>query len=169
MENYHFSTSLPILLLARPAGERDWQEFDRGPGYFTLPAELEAGVKIKTINDGELKTLVEDICGLSSLRMLDLAENRNITDEGLKWLKLLSQLTELNLSSCDVTHQGLEYLAGIPRLKRLNLAYCGRINAQAVKAFKRMDKLEYLDLLGCLNFNRSGVTKIERKGLEIHK
>ncbi len=168
-ENNHFSTSLPIYILTRPVGERDWQEFDRGPGYFTIPDGLEAGIKLKMTNDAELKVLATDLTGLSPLRMIDLAENRNVTDEGLKWISALEQLTELNLSSCYISNEGVAYLTALPRLKRLNLAYCRRLNDLASKSLRSMQRLEYLDLLGCLNMTRSGVAKIEHKGLEIHK
>lgn len=169
LENNKFSTSLAVLVLTRPAGERDWQEFDRGPGYFTIPDGFEAGIKIKSINDADLKRLVEDLSGLTCLRMLDLAENRNVTDEGLKTLPLLAQLTELNLSSCYISNDGMPFVAELPRLKRLNLAYCSRLSAASARSLRKMTRLEYLDLLGCLNFNQNGVAKIERHGLEIHK
>lgn len=167
LDNNRFSTTLPILVLIRAEGETDWQEFDRGPGYFTIPEGMDVCIKVKLLNDTDLQTLAGEIAQLACLRMLDMAENRKITDEGLKALKNLPQLTELNLGSCDITKHGLEHLADLPHLKRLNLAYCGRLTGTVTKPLRQLARLEYLDLLGCLHIPRSSVAKIERRGLTI--
>lgn len=164
-----FSTQFPILLLTRPIGQTEWQVFDRGPGYFRIPEGCETGIKIKPIDDSTLSVLVSELTSLPSLRMLDLAENRNITDSGIEQLGQLTQLTELNLSSCSIHNTAIESLTSLPRLQRLNLSYCNRLTDGVIKPLRRLDRLIYIDLLGCLKITHGGLTKLRRHGLEIHK
>jgi hypothetical protein len=169
IDTISFSTQFPLTFLIRPLGQTEWQVFGFGPGYFHIPTDTEVGIKIKPIQDAELASLSNELSSLAPLRMLDLAENRNITDEGIQHLKKLTQLTELNLSSCSIHNIAIESLASLPRLQRLNLSYCNRLNDGAIKPLQRLDRLTYLDLLGCLKITQAGFSKLRRNGLEIHK
>jgi hypothetical protein len=168
---YSFSSTLPIQVLVRPAGEEkgEWQEFDRGPGYFHVPADLEVGVRAKTINDSILEQLVDEIAGCPALVYLNLSENRKVTDEGIELLEKLPRLVELNLSSCDVTNRGLLSLLNLSHLRRLNLSYCNRITDEGVKSLRSLDHLVYLDLQGCIKVSNGGLVRIRRKDLVIHR
>ncbi len=168
-DTIHFSTQFPLTLLVRPIGQTDWQVFGLGPGYFHIPNGMEVGVKIKSIEDAELAALIDELSNLPPLRLLDLAENRNVTDEGIQHLKKLTQLTELNLSSCSIHNTAIEALANLSHLRRLNLSYCNRLTDGAIKPLRRLDHLSYLDLLGCLKITQAGFSKLRRNGLEIHK
>lgn len=165
-----FSTSLPIIVLSRPEGENvDWQEVDRGPGYFNIPAGQEVRVRIKGINDSDLNELMNDLRDVQALRFLDLSENRNVTNEGLARLKAVPQLTGLNLSSCSITSTGLEHLRALPRLQTLILSYCSRLTDPALKTLEAMKNLTFVDLQGCLGLTNGGLARIRRRSLTIHR
>jgi hypothetical protein len=59
----HFSTPLPIVILCRPTSQPslEWQEFDRGPGYFNVPEGQEVMIKVKQIDDADLCQLSQDL------------------------------------------------------------------------------------------------------------
>ncbi len=168
---FHFSTSLPIIVFSRLADQpgQEWQEFDRGPGFFNLPEDHEVMIKARQIDDDELCQLARDLTGCPRLVSLDLAENRKITDDGLECLKALPELVSLNLSSCDLTNTGLPHLLDLPRLKYLNLSYCHRLTDSGLKTFKGLPNLMYLDLQGVLKITTAGLSKIRKSGLTIHR
>lgn len=169
-ESSSFSSAQPIIVLTRPAdaGE-DWQEFDRGPGYFTIPQGHEIRVRIKSIGDRELADLIQELQGLEMLRFLDLSENRNITNASLARVRSLSQLTGLNLSSCGVTSTGLEQLRGLTRLTYLDLSYCNKLSDLALKTLENMRALRYVSLLGCLHITNAAISRVRHKHLEIYR
>ena len=170
-ESTTFSSALPVIVFTRPEDQPnlDWQEFDRGPGYFNIEAGYEIAVKIKSIDDQVLGQLVEDLKPVKALRYLDLVENRNITNEGLAKLKNLPQLTALNLSSCSITSSGMKHLQELVNLNRLHLSYCNKLNDPALKTFEAMRALTYVDLQGCLGFTKGGLARIRRRNLEIYR
>lgn len=170
-EPVQFSSKFPVIVLSRPANEPglDWQEVDRGPGYFTVPAGHEIRVRIKGINDRDLYELVEELQDVKELRFLDLSENRNVTNDGLARLKALPQLTGLNLSSCTITNYGITHLRELPRLETLILIYCNRLTDESLKTFESMRSLKYLDLQGCLHFTKGGLARVRRRDLQINR
>jgi len=168
---FHFSTTLPILILTRPAGQsvEDWKEFDRGPGYFNLPEGYEVMIKVKQIDDDSLCQLAQDLAGCDTITSLDLAENRKVTDDGLECLKKLPQLAYLNLSSCDITNSGLPFLLEMQNLRVLNLSYCHRLTDLGLRTLKGLPHLAFLDLQGVLKITKAGMSKIRKTGLTIRR
>jgi Leucine-rich repeat (LRR) protein len=165
-----FSSALPVIVYSRPVGQDiDWQEADRGPGYFHIPIGHEIRVRIKGIDDADLTNLVSELQGIQEIHFLDLSENRNVTNDGLVRLKALSQLTGLNLSSCAITNTGLNPLRDLPRLAYLNLSYCSRLSDPALKTLEAMKNLTYVDLQGCLGFTNGGLARIRRRSLIIYR
>lgn len=166
-----FSSSLAVIVYTRPLGQagQDWQELDRGPGYFHVPADHEIGLKIKGADDKALKMLITESREIEVLRMLDLAENRNVTNIGLAGIGELKSLSLLNLSSCSITSSGLEPLKQLTGLKRLNLSFCNRLNDSAMKILASIRSLEYLDLQGCPGITNGGISRIRRRNLEINR
>lgn len=168
-EPVQFSSSMPVVVFTRPAGTgQDWQELDRGPGYFTVPADHEVRVRIKSIGDEDLPVLVSELQDVAVLRFLDLAENRNVTNTGLARLRGLPQLTGLNLSSCTITNAGLASLRDLRNLEYLDLSYCNRLSDAALKTLESMRSLVYVSLLGCLSISKGGLARVRRKSLEIY-
>lgn len=165
-----FSTTMPVIVYTRPAdSDGDWQELDRGPGYFSIPEGSVARVRIKSISDMELNTLVEELQGVPALRFLDLSENRNVTNAGLARLRALPQLTGLSLSSCSITNAGLEHLRALPNLAWLDLSYCNRLNDAALKPLEAMRSLTFVNLQGCLGIGRAGLSRVRRRTLQIQR
>lgn len=166
-----FSSTYPVIVYARPQDrlDLDWQEVDRGPGYFSIPANQDVRVRIKGINDDDLNSLAQELKDVPTLRFLDLSENRNVTNEGLVRLKMLPQLTGLNLSSCSITSSGLAHLSELPRLETLVLSYCNRLNDAALKTLEGMHRLTFVDLQGCLGITKGGLARVRRRSLEIYR
>ena len=165
-----FSTTLPIQVLIRPVESPgvDWQELDRGPGFFKIPAGHEAAVRIRAIDTATLEQLIREIGGCPLITSLNLSENRNVTDAALPLLKSMRQLTELNLSSCSISNRGLRELLALPGLVRLNLSYCNRITDAGLKPLKGLRRLAFLDIQGCVKITNGSVSKLRRQGLSIH-
>lgn len=169
-EPVRFSSSMPVIILTRLAGaDQDWQELDRGPGYFEIPAGHEVRVRIKGIGDQDLQSLVLELQDVEPLRFLDLAENRNVTNDGMPRLRGLPQLTGLNLSSCSITNIGLESLRDLRHLEYLDLSYCHRLTDAALKTLESMRRLVFVSLLGCLSITKAGLARIRRKSLKIYR
>lgn len=166
-----FSSALPVIIYTRPADTPgvDWQELDRGPGYFTIPEGHEVRVRIKSIGDEDLPELVNELQNVAPLHFLDLSENRNITNEGLARLRPLTQLTGMNLSSCSITSTGLEHLRGLPHLEHLNLSYCNRLTDLGLKTLESMRQLTYVDIKGCLGITKGGLARMRRRNLTIYR
>ena len=164
-----FSSALPLIVYARPADrpDLDWQEIDRGPGYFHLADGLDIGVRMKGIDDRVLGELVKELHPVNRLRFLDLAENRNITNAGLALLGGLPQLTSLNLSSCTISSAGLAHLKALPHLERLILTFCNKLNDEALKPLEAIRSLEYVDIYGCMGIGQAALSRIRRRNLKI--
>jgi len=164
-----FSTSLAVTVLTRTEGAPDWQVFDHGPGVFHIPEGQETAIRIQNIGDDELEVLVEDLRTCHSLRLLNLSENRKVTDRGLTRLAALPWITGLNLSSCDLTSEGLAALTALPRLESLNLSFCNRLTDEALRQLRTLTRLSYLDLQGTPKIKQAAAKRLERRGLIIHK
>jgi hypothetical protein len=164
-----FSTTFPLQVLVRPSGNpaAEWQEFDHGEGLYRIPGGNDVYVRVHNIDDQQLSQLVREISAVATLPFLNLSENRKITDDGLRALKALPNLTDLNLSSCSITNTGLGYLQPLTRLETLDLSFCNRITDVGLKALRALPRLSTLNLRGCVKVTRAGMARLGRKGLEI--
>src|SRR5262249_43705291 len=73
------------------------------------------------ITDADLKILSEPLSYLARLQHLHLGVNP-ITDEGLKHLRTLTGLTDLELVGTMITDAGLTHLKALSNLQRLRLS-----------------------------------------------
>ncbi len=164
-----FSSTFPVVIYIRVPSNppMDWQEFDQGPGIFHIPAGNEVMVRIKNIDDQELRTLVRELTGFIPLVYLNLSENRKITNIGLEYIRGLEQLSMLNLSSCSLTDDGIKHLAAMTRLEYLDLSYCNRLSDNGLKHLRNLPKLSYLQLQGCLRITKAGIARFGRRSLTI--
>ncbi len=165
------ATTLPVIVYARPCSDPpgEWRELDRGPGIIHLPEGEETGVRLRNIGDTQLEIFSREASPVDSLTMLNLSENRAISDDGLRALKALTRLTVLNLSSCGITSRGLEYLKELARLEQLDLSYCNRLNDQGLRFLSGLAALNNLNLRGCVKITHAGIARLQRSGLEIIK
>lgn len=164
------TTAFEITVFARPAGAPgvDWRELDRGPGLIHLPDGEELGVRVRGFYDEELEKLINELSGLQQLVMLNLSENRNISDNGLRSLHRLTNLQILNLSSVGLTNAGMAHLSVLSRLENLDLSFCNRITDPGLKALRSLPNLTTLNLQGCVKVTTAGVARMRRSGLNIH-
>ena len=176
MDNYEnrLSTGLEINLFTIPCESvsgrwAEWQEYDSGPGIFTIPSGVFLGIRAQGLHDPEIRQLVNDLKAIESLRYLHLAENRGITNDGMASVGQLRQLCYLNIGACDINNQGMDFLPNLVNLEYLNLSYCNRITEKAAPFVQKLPKLKYLDLQGCIKINTGGLKKFEKKGLTIYK
>jgi len=166
-----FSSTLPIDVYIRhgKTSENGWTMLDRGPGIFHIPAAHFVMIRVRNVNDDFLKNMVKEIIGLDFILSLNLSENRKITDRGLKELKPLEQLTELNLSSCDITDLGISSILLLTRLERVDLSFCNRLTDSGIIQLKRLPQLTYLNLRGVPRITNGSLSKIRNTHLEIHR
>ncbi len=162
--------SLYLLSKETPSGRwLDWQEYDRGPGIFSIPEDRLLGVRGQAMNNDSLKQLVQELKDVHSLRYLYLAENRGISDKGILNLQFLPQLEYLNISACDITSDGLAFLLLLPKLSFLDLSYCNRISGKAAQYIQKLPRLTFLNLQGVVKIKTSDLKKFEKKNLEIQR
>lgn len=172
--NYRLSTTLEITLYTIPCEEvssrwLDWQEYDKGPGIFRIPADVFLGIRVQGFHDAEIRQLCYELKTVENLRYLNLTENRGITNDGMAAVGNLRQLRYLNIGACDINNQGMDFLPNLVNLEYLNLSYCNRITEKTAPFVQKMPKLKYLDLQGCIKINTGGLKKFEKKGLTIYK
>ena len=167
-----FETEFEVNVLIRQAQPTqpvaEWQEFDQGPGKFTIPQGYQAGVRARNIDDDDLEKLVADLVACKVVTFLNLAENRKITERGIARLALLDWLTHLNLSSCSLNNGVLETLLPLKKLEYLNLSYCNRLTDDALRPLKKYPRLVYLDIQGCPKITHAGIRRYQKRGLTIH-
>ena len=171
---YRLSTGLEVSLFTIPCESvsnrwAEWQEYDSGPGIFTIPSDVYLGIRAQGLHDPEIRSLVNDLKAVENLRYLHLAENRGITNDGMASVGALRQLRYLNIGACDINNQGMVFLPNLVNLESLNLSYCNRITEKAAPYVQKLNKLKYLDLQGCIKINTGGLKKFEKKGLTIYK
>ena len=172
--SYRLTTEQEIILYTIPRGEEssrwlDWQEFDRGPGIFSIPGDLYLGVRAQGLHDAEIRKLAEELQPVENLRYLNLTENRGITNSGMASVGKLKQLRYLNIGACDLNNEGMAFLQNLTNLEYLNLSYCNRITEKSAVYVQKLPRLKYLDLMGCIKINTGGLKKFEKKGLTIYK
>lgn len=170
-KTYQFSSSLPITIYYRPEDSdfQDWQLMDEGPGYFTIPDHTTIGIRIKSIEDDEFATLIEETAQFPLLSFLDLSENRKLSNKGISKITSLQNLTHLNLRSCGINHHALEHLVELPFLEYLDLSFCNRITDHGIQYLQSMKNLKFIDLQGTTKITAAGIKRLQRDSLIIHK
>jgi Leucine-rich repeat (LRR) protein len=163
--------SLPATLLLQPwqPASLEWQVLDESPGVFTIPDGMALAVRVRNLTDDDLRQLIAEIGGCPALRLLNLSENRKITDLGMKRLTELTQLTMLNISSCDITNAGLAQLTALTRLEWLDASYLNRLTDVSIKTLRAFPRLEYVSLQGCSKMTYGGVARLRKPGLTIKR
>ena len=169
--NNQVETSLPLQILIRPLADpnQDWQPFDIGPGYFSIPAGMTASIVIQGIHNETLKVLVDELENIDTIEKLNLSENRNIDNDGVRWLPRMRQITELNLSACGLNNRGLDSIVKMKNILKLDLSYCTRITDIGLKKLKIMRNLEELNLRGIPRITHAAIKWIERHDLVIRE
>jgi hypothetical protein len=166
-----FTTTLPIVVFRYEPGQHpaEWREIDRGPGVIHLTPQEQVVIRVRNIDDIELKSLVREISHCKAVTFMNLSENRKITDDGMRALAELTHLTGLNLSSCSLNDAGIGCLTVLNRLEHLNISFCNKLTDTSLRHLRKLTRLTYLDLQGCVKISQKTVAMIERKNLTIHR
>lgn len=169
--SFDFIAPFSIQILTRPLDVgTDWHSWDEGEGFFSVPLGAdEYGIRVHNIDDADLYRLVKAVSGWDGLVLLNLSENRNVTDKGLAYLSQLPKLRYLNLSSVSISNAGTNHISQLSQLEELDLSFCNRLNDVGLRPLKSLKRLRKLNLQGCIKVKNSGVRMIESKGLEIKK
>lgn len=169
--NNQIETSLPLRILVRPIADpqQDWRPFEIGPGYFRIPAGMTAAIIIQNIHNDTLKVLVEELENVDAIAKLNLSENRNIDNDGVRWLPRMHQISELDLSACGLNNNGLDAIVKMKNVRKLDLSYCTRITDVGIKKLKIMRSLEELNLRGIPRITHAAIKWIERHDLVIKR
>lgn len=169
--NRRIETSYPIEILIKPISEpdADWKKLGDGPGYFDIPDNMVAEIGIRNLNDETIKGLIEEIQDVEGLVSLNLSENRNVGNKGLRFLPMLSQISHLNISACCLNDYGIDPIIKMGNLRALDLSYCTRLTDLSIKKVGEMRRLRELNLRGVPKITHATIKKIERRDLVIHR
>lgn len=118
-------------------------------------ANLEALV-VETATDADLRCVGQ----LKQLSRLILLGGHEITDEGLSYLRSLTNLESLDLAHSAVTGRGLGYLAELKNLQELRL-FDTNVGDSGLIHVGKMRRLRRVDLSGC-QLTDMGLTHLRR-------
>jgi Leucine-rich repeat (LRR) protein len=100
----------------------------------------ECGARLVTADAhiGVTNAIVEKVSRLSELRALNLASSE-FDDSGIRSLRSLPKLRELNLSNCgEISDAGVKQLLDTEALETINLTKCRRVTFQGVYTTKEL-------------------------------
>jgi|GEM_PF-444391 len=106
-----------------------------------LPNLINLWIEDALISDDGLAVLPK----LANLEDLTIFRCSNVTDEGLKHLKPLQKLRQLNLRDLSINGSGLAHITGAKGLRRLNLSETA-IDDAALEHVAQLHSLAWLDL-----------------------
>ena len=98
-----------------------------------------------------------------TLRVLEIPECEQLTDESCRHLAKLSQLTTLDLTGCyRMTDEGIEQLAGLSNLTLLNLGMLKSLTDEACSVISHLPRLLSLELNSCSQLTAQSAVSIAR-------
>lgn len=119
-------------------------------------------VKDAKITDKGLKILSE--LYLPMIETLSLGRNKNITDNGIKYLVKMKSVKWLSLMVCpNITNDGLRNLSIMSTLDALDLRGCNGITSSGLKYLSEMKNVKQILLGGCKNITPAAVEKLQAK------
>jgi len=122
----------------------------------------EWAVKEAKITDKGLKILSE--LYLPMIETLSLGNNKNITDNGLKYHVKMKSVKWLSLMVCpNITDDGLRNLSIMSTLDALDLRGCNGITNSGLKYLSEMKNVKEILLGGCKNITPNAVKKLQLK------
>ena len=119
------------------ASSREWDEITR-----LLARHPSARLNA----EGQMTDAVlADVSRIESLTALDLGGSKAVTDDGVRHLARLPQLTHLDLSGTAITDRGLEVLRELPALESVSLAMT-RVTDEGAAYLAHCDRLKDVNL-----------------------
>lgn len=119
----------------------------------TLPPQVDR-LAAPALSDSDLEYLASRV----SVRELDLADNPNVTDDGLRHVAKLKGLEDLSLIGTGVTDKGIRHLRKLP-LTYLALSETG-VGDEALGYVGELTQMEQLHLRNCRRVTDIGVSKL---------
>lgn len=137
---------------AWPAAEF-WERYDKGEFWQAMPPDRRAAKYVLSIGGTvrghglvrQIKAAVDLPPENFRLTMVLLADNKQITDEGLANFKDCQNLTDLQLHGTPVSDAGLAHFKDCKELKNLNLGYT-QVGDAGLAHFKDCKSLTHLHL-----------------------
>ena len=98
-----------------------------------------------------------------TLRVLEMPECEQITDESCRHISKMSQLATLDLTGCyRITDEGIQQLAGLHNLTLLNLGMLRSLTDEACDAISHLPRLLSLELNSCSQLSAQSAQSIAR-------
>lgn len=116
---------------------------DEGASAFSHNTTLH---KLELYNENLSATSVTELIKNPSLHHLGLGDNKQVGDEGAILLAQSDQLSELNLSNCNLTDKGGQVLAGMQHLQKLFVGF-NFISDSGAEALSKNTSLSELNLI----------------------
>lgn len=120
-----------------------------------LPAHVDR-LAAPTLNDSDLEYLAQRV----SVTELDLGDNSNITDDGMRHVADIQRLEHLSLIRTEVTDKGMRHL------RRLRLTYIAlwhtQVGDMSLGYIAEMETMKQLQLKDCKNITDNGVAKLSK-------
>lgn len=129
---------------------------------------LELGGLWGGMNDDGLK----ELCGLKKIQRLSMWASV-CTDEGLKNLREMILLEELDVHACDtITDEGMKIISEMKSIKKLNISECGSVTDEGLKFIGEMVWLINLNIKGMMLHGgglnlREGIKWLNRLKLQV--
>jgi Leucine-rich repeat (LRR) protein len=96
---------------------------------------------------------------LTTLQDLQLKWHR-FGDEGMKAFENMVNMTNLDLTGCEMVGSGFEYLRNMKNLRRLFFSFSPKVTDEAFKHIAHLTTLEWLELQYCDHMTDEGIEKI---------
>lgn len=111
------------------------------------------------LHNEDLKWIAESF---KNLKSLNLKSCKNINDEGLAHLQMMT-LRSLSLSNCyKITNKGLAFLQPLTYLESLDLTRCNQLTDDGLAHLKGLSSLQFLDLNSCWKITDTGLTHLQK-------
>lgn len=123
-----------------------------------LPLE-KLGLNLCAITNTGLQLLRDN---MPHMRELDVSDCACISDEGLRHISKMINLSSVNLGMCElITDEGLKHLSQSPALRRLDFTGCDLITDEGLRHISSL-KLTRLDLCDCGDITDDGLHHVSK-------
>lgn len=145
------ATNISPKPVALTTGEEKARRIVEGTRDWSAAIALMAGGQATGLDArGQMTDAVLDqLSRVNSIRELQLANSKALTDDGFRHLARLQQLRHLDLSATAVTDSALEVLGALPALESVNLSWT-RITDAGVAHLAACERLRRVYLTGTL-------------------
>ncbi len=155
-----FRSKHPATLMSRSWATplADWTELGSTPGTLSVAPDDEVRLRAY-VDDIILQKLVKACKRFGPIQEFDFSYSP-MTDMGLKRLAGLHGVTVLDISGSQITDAGMAYLVVHSDLEDLNLWWCESITDYGLKNLYALNRLKNLNVGRCANITDEGLDTI---------